>query len=67
MENNHVTNLSNSCDNKAEAFSSDLNKQQIDKILKNVSEDSSSTESEVSQSLSRFLDESNVSMMGGWT
>jgi hypothetical protein len=44
-----------------------LDEQQIDNLLKTVLVDAASAESSVCKSLSRFLDESNVSMMGGWT
>jgi hypothetical protein len=61
------TDLTLPTNNAEEILTQDLNEQQIDNLLQAVSQDSLSTKNSVCQSLSRFLDEANVSMMGGWT
>ncbi len=44
-----------------------LDEHELDQTLKACSEDTSLDKDIVSDSLSEFLDETNVSMMGGWT
>jgi hypothetical protein len=61
------TDLNLPTNNADEILAQDLNEQQIDNLLQAVSQDSLSIKNSVCQSLSTFLDEANVSMMGGWT